>query len=360
MSWLDRFSGRTAGLPDGDVRLTRKVAGLLDQHRYREAAAELEGTDTPVPTAMHERIARAASEHWLGEAEGACTAGDRDRMNAALAEAARWYSDDLGPLFRDTRRRIRQHTLELTSAGHWVALLRAAADQRNHARTRVPEGWRAFANPRLLEDCAGLLGGTDPEALERADRVALEACREALVATYPEPLHADVRAARPDLVRAALLVAACRPDLAVLPLLELPDSDALVCLERGRVAFALGFPATALLALGDFAANHGQHLTVRRLNTGVFMAQMAVACGDEAHAVEILAGLPLESVGRRPVLLYARLLARVGRGDDGADVLDAWLVGHPDDDEAVALRQDLAGPDPTEDGLIVERTAGPS
>jgi hypothetical protein len=359
MSWLDRLNGRTSD-DDAKAPWARRVAALVQQRRFREAAAELDASATPVPAEVHDRVARAASEHWLADAELACQEGDRARMNMALAEAARWYRDAFGPLFRDTRRRIRQHTLELTAAGHWVALLHAASDSRSRSDGRVPESWRAFANARLIEDAA--FGDHDVvEAIERLDHVALERVRPRLTRHYPDALRARIEAAPAELVRAALLVAACRPDLAVVPLLEVPDTDPVVCLERARVAWALGFPNTALLALGDFAAHQGAHLTVRRLNTGVFMAQMAVACGDEARAVEILEGIDVLAAGRRPVLLHARLLARVGREHDGARVLDDWLVAHPDDHEARALLEDLAGPDPTEDGLLEEapRSDGP-
>lgn len=350
MSWLDRFS---TDRNDGSTQVragSRRVRDLIAQARFREALAEIEASGGPDAAGWAAEVSQRAAVHWLREAENACHQGEREQMNAALAEAARYYRDDLGPVFREARRRIRSRILELTSAPHWVALLHAATDQRAvHFSTPslpAPSSYAAFANERLVALVARKLGETAlaTDALERIDAKRLEAARDLLKKAYPDSLAARIDEVSGEFVRAALHVASGRPDLAVLPLLELPVTQPLVCLERARVAYALGYPGTAMLALSDFRTNHGGHETVRRLHTGVFMAQMAVQCGDAERAVEILETVPLEDVGRRPVLLYAQLLGAVGRVEDGRNVLEGWLATHPDDEEARALAAELDDP----------------
>ncbi len=341
----------TAGFRRGRSTTSRRVRSLVTEHRYREALEILGQSDDEDAGQWSTEISHRAAVHWLSEAELACNRDDRKAMNAALAEAARYYRDDLGPVFREARRRIRARILELTIATHWVVLLHAASDQRaahftGAAASVPPASWKAFENRRLLKSAARRMGleTLDATALDRLDAKTLDKARKSVRKAYPDALHAYVDQCAPEFLRAALHVASCRPDLAVLPLLELPTTEPLVCLERARVAFSLGFPGTAMLALSDFRTNHGEHLAVRRLHTGVFMAQMAVQCGDLERAVEILDELPLGEVGRRPVLLFAELLAETGELTRAHGVLGGWLSEHPDDDEA---RERLAAlPDP--------------
>lgn len=321
MPWTDRFSPQR-----------RKIEQLLGAHRYDEVL-DLLKTDEADEEALL-GIKRQAVLHWLGEADRACRAGDRDQMNAAMARAARYHHPELRPAFLETRRRIKDHTLSLTVAPHWVELLQAATEQRTRLHepdAAPPPGFATFANPAL---CQGL----DADGITQLTPAQLEALRPRLRTAYPTSLQARVDTATPDFVRAALWIAAGRPDLAVPTLLELPDSAPLVCLERARSAYALGKLATSMLALGDFAMHHGSHETIRRLNTGVFMAQMAEMIGDPARAVEILERVPIEQVGRRPVLLLARLYGRTGDPERGRALLDRWLEDHTDDEEARVLR----------------------
>jgi len=316
------------------------VRDLIADHRYREALVHIDSAGGPEAPAWAAEVSQRAAVHWLRQAENACHRGDRSQMNSALAEAARYYRDDLGPVFREARRRIRSRILELTVAGHWVVLLHASADQRAvhfaSPSSQPPPAYAAFINDRLVARAARRLelDALDTETLDRADTAALEAARGVLRKVYPDSLHPDVDKAPGELVRAVLQVALGRPDLAVLPLLELPSTQPLVCLERARVAYTLGFPGTAMLALADFRTNHGRHETIRRLHTGVFMAQMATHCGDVERAVQILEEVPLHQTGRRPLLLYAQLLGTVGRADEARGVLAQWLSEHPDDEEA--------------------------
>ncbi|MEZ4317869.1 MAG: hypothetical protein R3F61_10205 [Myxococcota bacterium] len=356
MSWLDRFSthvssDRTSG-GDGVLPVrarSRKVSELIAKSRFRDALVEIGEHGGSDAAAWAAEVSQQAAVHWLRQAELACSEGDREQMNAALAEAARYYRDELGPVFREARRRIRSRILEVTIAGHWVALLHAAADQRaahfaSELAVPTPPTYAAFLNERVVELAAHRVGvdALTTDVLERMEARTLEVARTVVRRFYPDSLHRHVDDAPGELVRAMLHVASGRPDLAALPLLELPVTQPLVCLERARVAYALGFPSTAMLALADFKTNHGSHETIRRLHTGVFMAQMAVQCGDLERAVEILETVPLAAVGRRPVLLYAQLLGMIGRAADGRDSLSEWLRDHPDDTEAEQLASALA------------------
>ena len=345
--------GRLAsGFRRGRSTLSRRIRALVQEHRYRDALELLAQSDDEQAEEWASEISEFAAVHWLRQAEAACHRDDRKGMNAALAEAARYYRDDLGPVFREARRRIRARILEITIAAHWVVLLHAASDQRAAHFTGVetptpPASWSAFENRRLVKSAARRMGldTLDAVTLDRLDAKTLDKARRSIRKAYPEALHDAVERSEPEFLRAALHVALGRPDLAVLPLLELSTTEPLVCLERARVSFSLGFPGTAMLALSDFRNNHGDHLAVRRLHTGVFMAQMAVQCGDMERAVEILEELPLHEVGRRPVLLFAELLAETGQLPRACGVLEDWTREHPEDDEAIenlaALRRSL-------------------
>lgn len=321
MPWIDRFKTQR-----------RRLEELLAEGRFEEVLAVLAESDAREET-LHE-VRRQAAHHWLAEADRACREGDRDRMNNAMARAARYRHPEFGPAFRETRRRIKDHTLTVTLAPHWVELVAAARYERNRLHEADAEplpGFATFANP-------GLAAGLTPASIDQLTLDELEQLRPRLRDAYPPSLRPAVDEAGPELLRAALFVAAGRPDLAVPLLMELPDSSPLVCLERARTAYALGRLATSMLALGDFAMHHGSHETIRRLNTGVFMAQMAEMLGDPARAVEILERVPIEQVGRRPVLLLARLYGRIGETERGRDLLDDWLASHPEDEEARLLR----------------------
>jgi hypothetical protein len=289
------------------------------------------------PAAERARVEDLAVQHWLAEADAAQTNSDRTRMNACLAEAARFRRPDHAPLFREARRRMRARTLELTAAPHWVDLVHAAAYQREHyfhgARPPLPDTYRTFENPRLLASVGPL--AADPAALDTVDPSPHS---DRIAACFPTDLRDGIARLGAPFLRAHLALAAARPDLAVLDLLELPDHEPLVCLERARVAYALGFPATAATAIADFVRLHGEHVVLRRLHTGVFQAQMALAAGDPEQAVALLSDLPLDAIGRRPVLLLVRLLRETGAVDRAEAVLAEWCAAHPDDEEARALR----------------------
>lgn len=321
MPWLDRFKTQR-----------RRIEELLQDARFDAVVELLEAAGASTET-LHE-VRRQAALHWLGEADRACREGERERMNAAMAKAAMYRHPDFAPAYRETRRRIKDHTLSLTLASHWAELVAAARYERNRLHDPDAEplpGFATFVNPSLA-------AGLDAHAIEQLTRDGVDQVRPRVREAYPASLHAEVDQAHPDFVRAALFVAVGRPDLAVPLLMELEDTAPLVCLERARTAYALGQLSTSMLALGDFAMHHGAHETIRRLNTGVFMAQMAEMAGDPARAVEILERVQIEQVGRRPVLLLARLYGRIGDPQRGRDLLDDWLRDHADDQEARVLR----------------------
>lgn len=311
---------------------------LLEQDAFREARALLDGREDPKACVLRDEIDTRAALHWLEQAESAATHGARDRMNACLAEAARFHGPTNAQLFRETRRRLRQIALELTIAPHWAQLLRAAAHQRaayfgRHGQP-PPVSYRTFANDRLM---AAL--GEDVLDLEVLDDLGPVGPTVAMA--YPAELRDRLDELPAAFLRSAVRIAGGRPDLAALDLLELPDAHPLVCLDRARVAYALGLPETAMLALADFVRSHGSHVVLKRLHTGVFMAQLAEANGSPERAADLLASLPLDGIGRRPVLHLARLWKNLGRPRDAREVLIAWLHAHPNDDLARGMLQDL-------------------
>ena len=205
-AWLERLRN-----PD-------RVGRLLDEHRYREALQRID--DGPQ---QHEEIAavqEAAVTYWLDQAEAACQRGDRRAMNGALAEAARFRNDATRHHFREVRYRIRRHVLTVTTASHWNELL-DRADETRWLDEELPEGLGLFRNRSLAV-------GWTPRKLEVVEHERLEACRERLYEAYPDSLHDQVRDGHLEWVRAAMLTAAGRPDLATLPVLECTDATAVV------------------------------------------------------------------------------------------------------------------------------------
>lgn len=305
----------------------RSLARLLAEEDYRGAKSWLEAHGHAVVVRALEDHAAA---HWLYEAEVACRTGTRERMNACLAEAARFRTDENTGLFRETRRQLRQAALELTVAPHWAELLRVASYHRQlHSRgDPLPARYRTFSHTRLLERL-GLL----PDQLDRLEKHNLGPQAQQILQEYPRELRDAAQTLGQPFLRCAVWLAGGRPDLAVIDLIELPDTHPAVCLDRARVAHALGLDGTAALALSDLVLNHGRHVVVRRLHTGVFLAQLLHDAGNTERAVELLLGLPLHGIGRRPVFLLADLLLELERSAEAGEVLRTWFAEHPDDDE---------------------------
>lgn len=304
----------------------RALARLLAEHDYRSARAWIteHGHAHVLPALDHH-----AAAHWLYEAETACRSGARDRMNGCLAEAARFRTPDNTGLFRETRRQLRQMTLELTTAPHWAELLRVASYQRQQLEAgKLPARYQTFSHPRLIESI-----GVDPLDLDRLEKVDLLPHLPTIADDYPTELRSSVQQAGAPFLRCAVWLAGARPDLAVIDLIELPDSNPAVCLDRARVAHALGLTGTAALALSDLVLHHGRHVTVRRLHTGVFLAQLLNEAGNPERAADLLLQLRHDRVGRRPILLLADLLDGLDRRAEAREVLEEWASQHPGDHE---------------------------
>lgn len=356
MAWLDSLWTR-------DGRALSRARSLLDQGLHDEALDALRPIEGDTADALRTEARQAAAARWLADAVEACTADQGDRMRKLLARARRYHEPGLDPLFRAADRTIRCHQIRQVAPEHWLRLLDAADDQRHPPNDAElgddapPPRHALFASLRTLAVPAAIWD-RDPDAapvsverIERADRQQLRALVEPLSAAYPDDLSASIPRLGEEFVRAVLLIAAARPDLAALPLVELPESDPLVCFERARVAHLLGLPRLALTALQGFSTLVGGHRTIRRLNTGVFLAQMAVAVGEPERGLAVLDELPVRYLGRRPVVLYARLLLHSGRLDDAIALLDEHVARHPDHDDATSL---LAEATDLRDGALDE------
>ena len=111
--------------------------------------------------------------------------------------------------------------------------------------------------------------------------------------------------------------------------------------ERARIAHILGFPNTALLALQNFRILVGDHRTIRRLNTGVFAAQMAVTIGDEARALHVIRAVPARFLGKRPLALFGRLLINAGELEEARTVLSDHVSRASDNEDALLLLDEV-------------------
>ncbi len=342
MAWLDN-------LFSAEHRRVASARELFAEDKYDEALELLQTLESPQAGELRKQIQVAAAKLWLDEALDATDAGDGNRLRRVMARAGRYHHDEIDEMYRETDRKIRERRIRLTAPEHWCEVLLAAVTQRNeYFRTPQALGvpkYRVFASRRLLL-YAGTSWATDPEGeaeapstddIEAASPEKLTMLIDAIQTMYPDDLAETVPSLGAPFVRAMLQVANGRPDLATLPLLELPESDPLVCFERARVAHILGYPRTALLALQNFRVLVGDHRTIRRLNTGVFAAQMAVSIGDEARALTVIRTVPIRFLGKRPLALYARLLMNAGELQKANDVLEDHISRGSDNEDALLL-----------------------
>ncbi len=339
MTWLD-------GLFSTDRRSVSHARGLILESRYDEALTALGDLETEPAQLARDEAREAAARRYLAGALEACRAGNGDAMRQLIARAQRDRTDRLAPLFHDTERARRGTRIRHAIAEHWVALLDAADYQRDnhyHSAGRHIPRYRVFASPRLVRAAHTLWHPEDGSyeisvaEVEAADRGRLLELSRLVTDQYPDDLAATLPDLGQEFVRAVLFVALARPDLAALPLVELPESDPMVCFERARIAHMLGQPDTALLALQGFVTLIGGHRTIRRLNSGVFMAQMAMALGDLGRAIQAMEAIPVRFLGKRPVALYARLLVDIGRLGDARDLLEDHLSRTSENHDAVAI-----------------------
>ena len=344
MAWLDN-------LFSSERRTLASAQGLFETARYDDALIMLEDLKSDDAGILREEVAAAAARHWLDKALDATDAGDGKRLRKVMARARRYHRPAIDGMYRDTDRRIRERRVRLTAPEHWVELLTAAISQSREYFGKpgglgVPR-YRVFVSRRLLM-FAGTTWAADPEArmpdaedIDAATPAALLSLMDAIRAMYPDDLGATIPALGAPFVRAVLQIANGRPDLATLPLLELPESDPLVCFERARIAHILGFPNTALLALQNFRILVGDHRTIRRLNTGVFAAQMAVTIGDEARALHVIRAVPARFLGKRPLALFGRLLINAGELEEARTVLSDHVSRASDNEDALLLLDEV-------------------
>lgn len=330
MGWLGIFSR--------ERRTLFQARSLLDSGQFDDALDLLRDLDDPDIASLRHQVRRAAATAFLREALAACEAGDGKRMRQRLARARRYHTPVLEPLFQATERRIREHQVRVTAPEHWLTLLDAARELEAHLSVGDTSRGELFRSRRLIRQAQPAFGAPiHAEAVEGAGRDVLRAVQGAVRAEYPDELGERVPHLGEPFAQAVLFIALGRPDLAALPLLELPETEPLVSFERARVAHALGQSRLALTALQGFVTLVGGHRTIRRLNTGVFLAQMAEVVGEPERALAVLDELPVRIMGRRPVALYARLLLQVGRGSEARALLADHLERHPDHPEARAL-----------------------
>ncbi len=329
-------------------RALARARALVRAGEYDDALDALDASEGDDAQSIRTEARREAARHWLDKASDAADAHDGRALKRHWARAGRYRFDSIDHWFRDIDRRVRREQVALTSADHWVELVNTAEVQRvrwqsldDPSLASVP-AWGSRARLAMLRRATAEweVGDTSisPEDLDRATPQALTQVLPHLQSGYPDDLAEGVYRLGPEFARAVLLMCVGRPDLAALPLVELAESEPLVCFERARVAHALGLPRTALLALQGFALRAGGHTRIRRLHTAVFAAQSALACGERGHALELLLQhVPVRQLGGRPLMLTATLMAESGQAREAQTLLGDHLSRHPDDGGARTL-----------------------
>jgi hypothetical protein len=314
-------------------RLLARARALAAEGRTTEAMATLDDLESPATDALRQALRAAAVERWCEAAERSAARGEGHRARERLTRARRYATPALMPRVQAVDRRLRAAAVRATRAEHRARLLDRAE------QAAVDPAWASWTSPQLCADAAATLGleALRPDHVDALGEPGARALRPALDARYPAALHAPW-----DLPFTAgvLWLALGRPDRAALPLAESDDHQPLVCFELARTAHLLGLPDIARTALYGFVARAGGHHRVRRLHTGVFLAQMQLACGDATGALATLDAVPLRLIGGRPALVGARLLLDHGRAEQAAALLDQLLSTHPDLDGAAALRDE--------------------
>lgn len=326
-----------AWIPLLTERLTlRQARSLTDAGKFDDALDALLDLDGSKVDAVRKTIRDAAVRHWCAAATRAADRGEGPRARSRLDRARRYATLELRPMVQAVELRLRQAQIRQTKAEHWLPVLDAAAVPTDGQAA----AWTDLASRSVVDKVAAAWGHpVDVDAVRTASDAELRTVRDIIAARYPAELVPRTGLGTP-FVSATLWLALGRPDVALLPLLESDDREPLVCFELARVAHALGHPAVAGLALDGFVARAGGHHRIHRLHSGVFQAQMALACDEGERAIALFDALPMALIGGRPALIYTRLLLDAGRRHDAAALLDAVEARHPEIDGASTLREE--------------------
>ena len=321
-------------------RAIARAGMLAAAHRYDDALTELHDFESDRVAATREGLRAAAIDHFGAAAERAAGRSEGPRARARLDRARRYVTATLRPRLHRIEWRLRVQQLCHTRAEHLATLVAAAEAARAEivAGTPPPEAW-SRGGQSAIATAAALMGAEAITAddILYADDTSLRALRGAVMAAYPDDLAAAVPRLGHEFLRAVLLRQLHRPDLAALPMAECDDAEPLVCLEQARIAQLLGEPRVARTCLHGFAARAGGHRLVRRLHTGVFLAQLELTLGDEARALSVLEDVPVDLLGGRPALMYGRLLLDAGRAEEAQGLLSAIVARQPELEGAASL-----------------------
>lgn len=303
-------------------------------HHYDEALSELHAFDSDRVSATREALRAEAIDHFGASAVRAAERSEGPRARARLDRARRFVTASLRPRLHKVEWRLRVHQLERTRAEHLVELVRQgeAARHRLEGGEAPPDSWATLAQRQVLAAVAARweLAELTSDDVLYADAASLSRARPEVAASYPDGLAEAVPRLGLGFVRAVLLLALQRPDRAALPLAEADDAEPLVCFERARTAQLLGLPHVARTCLQGFVARAGGHHRIRRLHTGVFLAQLELAIGDASRALEVMKTVPVERLGGRPALMYGRLLLDAGNPEEAQVVLRQLVERQPE------------------------------
>lgn len=294
--------------PDDRVARARKQ---MEAERWADARLEVMGLDHPdVPDlllACETELARMNLEAAISWAE----AGDDDRVRHHMEVAENFRHDAIGPLFRDTRRALREARQE-----RLLDAQRAAeAEQTRLLSTEGPLGsasWRDASMP------AELFAGDD----EAEARLAL------IVEGYTKELRKTVGDLGGTFARALIDFEDGRADLALQAYLTLPDDSAVVRYERARTAYAMDDPAAAARELRAFANLFGRHADMGRHHTGSLLALCLVQDKQPAEALRVMRSV-IAAEPKQDRSLYAQLLEINGQLEEAEAVLVPLIRAHP-------------------------------
>jgi len=303
-------------------------------HRYDDALAELADFDSDRVSATRHTLRAAAIDHFGAAAERAARRSEGPKAQARLDHARRFVTGALRPRLHRVEWGLRVHQLSRTRAEHLVDLVQRAEEVRQQLGEGLapPDAWQSLTHRALAREVAARWGAAEPLACDGvlyATAAELSAVRPAIAATYPDDLAGTVVRLGHGFLRGVLLLAIGRPDRAALPLAEADDAEPLVLFEQARAAQALGLTRVARTCLHGFGARAGGHRRIRRLHSGVFLAQLELALGDADRAREVLAQVPVDRLGGRPALMYGQLLLDAQRPDEAAALLRGVVERQP-------------------------------
>ncbi|MCO4745282.1 MAG: hypothetical protein KC912_10885 [Proteobacteria bacterium] len=304
LSWL---------FPSPEDRLNT-ARGLIEKGRFADARLEAMDLDLPEAKELVSEAERHLAELNLEQAVSWGEAGDARRVDMHMELATSFKQPGMDEQFRDVRRQLREQ--------------RQARQESERRQAEDREARLTAVDPLGIGGSSSLLDpppNMDPlaeDAEERSQRIAL------IIENYPAELRSGLEGLGAEFSQAILDIEDGRPDLALTPLLTMPDDRALVRWERARAAYALNDAKAAAREVGAFAELAGAHFPMGRLHSGVFHAQLTAEAGDLPTAVRLLRNLRVKQPKVGGVLL-AQLLEATGELSEADGLLRAEIKAHP-------------------------------